>query len=146
MRLAFLMNILMSKIKLHVEAFPVTVAVRLASHIPSKTSYNLTSDVYAHVIKSTRLPSSFTFPRVGGEPGDEANPCTLCITSYNYTCWLSLVPRLHSPAFFALFLHGARKAGEWSLGTRLCWLAFIKFCIHALNFVSMHNHYLPTQT
>ena len=29
MRLAFLMNILMSKIKLHVEAFPVTVAVRL---------------------------------------------------------------------------------------------------------------------
>ena len=28
----------------------------------------------------------------------------------------SLVPRLHSPAFLA---HGARKAGEWSLGTRL---------------------------
>ena len=43
-----------------------------ALHIPSKTSYSLTSDVYAHMIKSTRLPSSFTFSRVGGEPGDEA--------------------------------------------------------------------------
>ena len=43
--------------------------------------------------------------------------------------FLSLVPRLHSPAFLALFgktqcekswgVHSARKAGEWSLGTRL---------------------------
>ena len=37
---------------------------------------------------------------------------------------LSLVSRLHSPAFLArcrkpFFLHSARKAGEWSLGTRL---------------------------
>ena len=35
----------------------------------------------------------------------------------------SLVPRLHSSAFLApcrpRFLHGVRKAGEWSLGTML---------------------------
>ena len=39
----------------------------------------------------------------------------------------SLIPRLHSPAVLApcriikafLVLHGTRKAGEWSLGTRL---------------------------
>ena len=32
----------------------------------------------------------------------------------------SLIPRLHSLAF----LHGARKIGEWSLGTRL-----LKSCV-----------------
>ena len=38
-------------------------------------------------------------------------------------CEHSLVPRLHSPVFLApcrKATHGARKAGEWSLGTRLC--------------------------
>ena len=44
-----------------------------ASHIPSKTSYNLMSDVYAHVIKSTRLPSFLPFLHVGGESEDEAS-------------------------------------------------------------------------
>ena len=42
--------------------------------------------------------------------------CKLCVNLY--TC--SLVPRLHSPAFYHnAIIHGVIKAGEWSLGMRL---------------------------
>ena len=48
MRLIFLMNILMSKIKLHVEAFPVTVAVRLLHADPKQQNSLVVCYCFAH--------------------------------------------------------------------------------------------------
>ena len=65
-------------------------------YIPNKFSYNLTSDVYVHVIKSIRLPSSLLFPCVGGEPGAKATYMYMYIYNVHvhvctYICALCII-------------------------------------------------------